>query len=104
MIYCLTCSCGGVDKTVREALNKAGDKEWLVRPIVRGKQNTITAIRKLEKEVDGLMVADLELYANGRSKFAIILGVEGTRAAWRDLLAKDQTSAMEAIDIIKRYA
>lgn len=83
MIVAVACMCGGADGWIRSKLKKFGYAGALTIPIAKGKERAIAAARNLPS---GPEEAELEAHIRNSSKFAIIIGTDGTNLRWVDVV------------------
>lgn len=103
MIYCLACSCGGVDSLMRRILKNANYPKWLTEPIYKGKEKVIAMIDKPELQ-EKVELRALLSHVKGASSFAIILGIKNGKTIWADAGRGDVQSVMDAQIIVEQFA
>lgn len=83
MLMCVACLCGGADNWIRSKLKKFGFSEALLIPITKGKEKALRQISSLPQTQE---TTDLAAHIRGASKFAIIIGTDGTSLRWVDVV------------------
>lgn len=104
-IMCVTCTCGSVDKLVRNVLKQGNYGNWLTETIHRGKEKTKSAIKTLPKEVqENASIQALLADISHRSKFAIIIGyTDDGVAIWADVAKGGIKAKLDAQLIVEKY-
>lgn len=82
-IACLACQCGGADSWIRSKLKKFGFSKALLIPITKGKEKSLSIIATLPQTQE---TTDLAAHVRAASKFAIIIGTDGTSLRWVDVV------------------
>lgn len=83
MIKCVACMCGGADNWIRSKLKKFGYAGALSVPIVKGKEKSLSLVSTLPNSQEK---TDLAAHIRGASKFAIIIGTDGSCLRWVDVV------------------
>lgn len=82
-LACVACMCGGADNWIRSKLKKFGFPKALLIPITKGKEKSLSIIATLPQTQE---TTDLIAHINAASKFAIIIGTDGTSLRWVDVV------------------
>lgn len=82
-LACVACMCGGADNWIRSKLKKFGFSKALLIPITKGKEKSLAIIATLPQTQE---TTDLIAHINAASKFAIIIGTDGTSLRWVDVV------------------
>ena len=100
MIIACSCTCGSVDKKIRNALKASGYSGWLDIKIYQGKEKSLSLLNTIPQypEVDML-----RSFLQKASKWAVILGYEGNSCRWSDIAHNNPKSSIEAEFIIKEF-
>ena len=83
MLMCVACLCGGADNWIRSKLKKFGFSKALLIPITKGKEKSLSIIATLPQCQN---TTDLIAYIKAATKFAIIIGTDGTTTRWVDVV------------------
>lgn len=81
-LFCVACQCGGADGWIRSKLRKFNYPHSLTVPITKGKEKSISFLSTLPQTDE---VTDLAAYIKRATKFAIIIGTDGTNVRWIDV-------------------
>lgn len=101
MIKVVTCQCGSVDSLVRNFLHSVGYKDALSIPIARGREKSLAVATLLPPSVEKDI---LQTFLKEASKWAIIIGSDGTSCRWSDIAHNGPKSRIEAEFVVKKYA
>lgn len=102
MIACVACTCGSVDKLIRGKLEFFGYRDFLTIPIARGKEKAKSVLNTLPQN-DG--IAMLRSHLDGCSKFAVIIGYDGSDCRWVDIAnGKAVQNNIELEMLLDRFA
>lgn len=102
MIACVACTCGSVDKLIRGKLEFFGYRDFLTIPITRGKEKAKSVLNTLPQS-DG--IAMLRNHLDGCSKFAVIIGYDGSDCRWVDIAnGKAVQNNIELEFLLDRFA
>lgn len=82
-LMCVACQCGGADNWIRAKLKKYNFSKALLIPITKGKEKSLSMISTLPQTSETL---DLITHIKNATKFAIIVGTDGTRLRWVDIV------------------
>lgn len=82
-IACVSCTCGSVDRLIREKLDKAGYPDALTVPITRGKEKTNSLLNTLPQQHEELSM--LRSHIKSASKYAVVIGYNDDGLRWVDL-------------------
>lgn len=82
-IACLACQCGNADNWIRSKLKKFGYKYALLIPITKGKEKSLRQVATFPQTQE---TTDLAAHIRGATKFAIIIGTDGTVLRWVDVV------------------
>lgn len=82
MLKVVSCQCGSSDNLIRGKLAKFHCNQALTISIIKGKEKSLSALNTLPQFPE---VADLRLYIEAHSKWAIIIGYDDERLKWVDL-------------------
>lgn len=83
MLYAVACMCGGADGWIRRKLGKFNSSQAMTIPILKGKEKALSFISTLPQIQS---VSDLAAHIRAASKFAIIIGTDGTAVRWVDVV------------------
>lgn len=83
MLYAIACQCGGADSWIRSKLRKFNYPNALTIPITKGKDKSLDLLKKLPQTQT---LSDLAVHIRGSTKFAIIIGTDGTNLRWVDVV------------------
>lgn len=83
MLYAVACMCGGADGWIRRKLGKFNSSQAMTIPILKGKEKALSFISTLPQTQS---VSDLAAHIRAASKFAIIIGTDGTAVRWVDVV------------------
>lgn len=83
MLYAVACMCGGADGWIRRKLGKFNSSQAMTIPILKGKEKALSFISTLPQTQS---VTDLAAHIRAASKFAIIIGTDGTVVRWVDVV------------------
>lgn len=83
MLYAVSCQCGGADSWIRSKLKKFKYPQALSISIVKGKEKALSFISSLPQTQE---TTDLAAHIRGSTKFAIIIGTDGTNLRWVDVV------------------
>lgn len=83
MLYAVACMCGGADGWIRRKLGKFNSPQTMTIPILKGKEKALSFISTLPQTQE---VTDLAAHIRAASKFAIIIGTDGTVVRWVDVV------------------
>lgn len=83
MLYAVACQCGGADGWIRGKLRKFNSPQALTIPITKGKEKALKFVSTLPQTPE---TSDLALHIRAATKFAIIIGTDGTFLRWVDVV------------------
>ena len=83
MLICVACQCGGANNWIRSKLRKFNYPGSLTIPITKGKEKSLSLVATLPQTQE---TTDLAAHIRGSSKFAIIIGTDGTNVRWTDIV------------------
>ena len=83
MLYAVAFMCGGADGWIRRKLGKFNSSQTMTIPILKGKEKALSFISTLPQTQS---VTDLVAHIRAASKFAIIIGTDGTSVRWVDVV------------------
>lgn len=100
MIVACACTCGSVDKKIRNTLKANGYPGWLDIKIYQGKEKSLSLLNTIPQypEVDML-----RSFLQKSSKWAVILGYDGDFCRWSDIAHNAPKSTIEAEFIVKEF-
>ena len=102
MIACVACTCGSVDKLIRGKLEFFGYRDFLTIPIARGKDKSKSVLNSLPQS-DGVEM--LRTHLDKCSKFAVIIGYDGSDCRWVDIAnGKSVQNNIELEMLFERFA
>lgn len=79
----LACQCGGSDAWIRSKLRKFNYKHALLIPITKGKEKCLRQVATFPQTPN---TSDLAVHIKNATKFAIIVGTDGTSLRWVDVV------------------
>lgn len=82
-LLCVACQCGGADSWIRSKLRKFNYPHALTIPITKGKEKSLDLLKKLPQTQT---LSDLAAHIRGSTKFAVIIGTDGTNLRWVDVV------------------
>ena len=101
MIKICACYCGSSDSLVRSFLKKNNYLDWATIPIVKGKDKCRSMISTY------LGIPEMQMLDNflkDASKWAVIIGIDGTSCRWADIAHGGPKAAIDAGFIIDEFA
>ena len=86
MIFVITCTCGGAERTARDVLNKGGMPNYMEFPITKGKQASLKVLDSL-KPVYGARTEFNALYGYVKKtgRFVVVIGCSDNIFRWSDV-------------------
>lgn len=101
MILATGCECGSTDPMIRGFLKKEGYKDWLMVPIIKGKEKSLRMLRGVPQYPE---IEMLQNYVKNASKWAVIVGYNEQGCRWADLTHGKAKSKVEASLILESFA
>lgn len=106
MIYVVTCTCGGADRTAREALRNGGVENPIEYPIYKGKKEAKAVVTQLISRFGPS--ADLGAlldYIEKAGRFVVVIGVDTKtrQTRWADLSRGSIKEKLDGEIIVKEF-
>lgn len=106
MIYVVTCTCGGADRTAREALRNGGVENPLEYPIYKGKKEAKSVVTQLISRLGTSNdLGALLGYIEKAGKFVVVIGVDPKKPStrWADLSRGSIKEKLDGEIIIREF-
>ena len=100
MLAVVACHCGSSDSLVRSFLKSIGYQDWLSIPIEKGREKSLSVINQLPPAPEKEMLKNL---LKNASKWAIIIGYDGTSMKWSDISHNGPKSRIEAEALVHHF-
>lgn len=101
MIAVCGCECGSTDSLLRGFLRANGYKDWLMVPVIKGKEKSLRMLRGIPQYPE---VEMLQNYVKNASKWAVVIGYNDSTCRWADLTHGKEKSRVDASLIIETFA
>ena len=100
-IAVITCNCGSTEQLARRFLERAGYRDWLTIPVVKGKEKS----RSIAKSLAGYPEAEmLDNYLQNSSKWVVIIGWNENGCRWADIVHNPTKSEIDGQLIVETFA
>lgn len=97
MLMGLICTCSNTETQVRDAMRRGGDKDYMHRPVFRGKSELGAFEQALPEQWRDSEQAQILLdYVKSKGSYAVVLGFDDTDWRWADIKLARPTDKLDA--------